>query len=180
MFIRDLTHASGPREIVMDEPRPRYGTTRMREASGVIVPARVADPREPNIRGPWHVVDDSLKGRDPQPRPFDILRSSPTAPRREAPRRERGRALGARVYDARIDAYVAVPKPPLPTPKAPPPTPEVRDEHVGDFYWVVCRVTGMRMRRFRAMTPDRAQQIAAEYSLNTGGGAADAYALKED
>lgn len=86
------------------------------------------------------------------------------------------RATGLRVYDRRVDAWVAPPKPPIDLDRRKPkPSIAARNE-MGEAYWIYDRSTGARMRRITAASYASAQQIAAEYALNHGLSAGDAYA----
>lgn len=90
------------------------------------------------------------------------------------------RATGMRVYDRRVDAWIAPPPRPIEVDhRVPRPSVAARNEG-GEPYWIYDRLTGARMRRICAQTYASAQQIAAEYALNHGLAAGDAYAKRED
>lgn len=113
--------------------------------------------------------------RTPSPNPLDPI---PARQQLDLPRQ--ARATGLRIYDRRVDAWIAPPKPPIDVDqRQPKPSIQARSES-GDPYWIYDRSTGARMRRICAQTPARAQQIAAEYALNHGLAASDAYAKKDD
>lgn len=158
MEIRTLTPSKKRELNIPDEMIgiPRYGTyvdAPRREAAQTVAPAasmRMAN-RTPTI---------------------------PEAQRLDLP--TQAKASGLRIYDRRIDAWVAPPKPPIDVDdRAPAPSIKARSEG-GDAYWIVCRVTGVKMRRICAQTSASAAQIAGEYALNHGLSAADAYAMKDD
>lgn len=150
--ITNLTRGE-KRVILVSETSQRYGTTRFREASGRIVPTFLLNPREPNPIDPGTVVQDSCANRYVD-----------------------GRGLGARRYDATIDAWVRLPRPPLPAPVRPRPSVDVSSDTSGDWYWIVDRSTGVNMRRIRARTAAAAQSIAAQYALSNRLPACAAYA----
>lgn len=86
---------------------------------------------------------------------------------------------GLRIYDRRIDAWVAPPKPPIDVDhRRPKPSIAARNEQ-GEAYWIYDRSTGARMRRINAASYASAQQIAAEYAVNHGLAPGDAYAKKD-
>lgn len=90
------------------------------------------------------------------------------------------KATGLRIYDARIDAWVAPPKPPIDVDhRVPRPSIAARNE-MGEAYWIYDRLTGARMRRICAQTYASAQQIAAEYAVNHGLAPGDAYAKRDN
>lgn len=157
MLMRNLTPSTGPRiEVIADEQIGvrRYGTY-----------AHASRPQTFTVAPSASMAMANRAPAIPETQQLDL----PT----------QGKAHGLRIYDRRIDAYVAPPRPPIPVEmRAPQPT-MVPYSESGPAYWVMDRTTGARMHRFCAQTPARAQQIANDYAINNGGSHGDAYAMPE-
>lgn len=169
MHIRILTKTRIVNHDLVKTPKfPRY-------AGGEI--ARIPHPQEPNVPSPGQVINHVGHLETERTTKFTFANKSKSKPRpvvKEAP------GMGRRRYDVASDTWMLFPKPPIPVEtRRPARAVDVRTEGSGDLYWAVCRMTGAKMRSFRAMTAAAAAQIVNEFALNNGGMAGDAYALKE-